>query len=933
MFVLGCQDSVHHVAASALSSISSYVVQLGNCEEINRLHPVINPMLSVMAKCLQNGDEDLVIEALEVIQECCSLDQPLINDYIEAIVTFVMNVLHEKDNDSSVQQSAAQTLMDIIEYRPKLFAKKNLISPVLSTLMDMIAKDETSAAGSLFTVPNSDAVLDEKEDDDDDFSHIDVPKLAQTIIDTMAIHIPSKYFSDPVLAMVSQGMSSPDPQMRKAGCAVLGVITEGCCDRIRDNLSSIVPSILVAVQDTQPYVRECACFALGQFSEFCQPEILDYYETVLPVIFQALDDPRPTMQATTCYVLEYFCENLQPDILRPYLSTLMNKLAVLLQTGDKGTQEMALTAIAATAVAAEKDFLPYTGAICEVLRQLLFQTEPSMFTIRGRALDCLGHIAVALEDDLFTPYFEMGMQSTLSGIELNNELLKEHSFIFIANIAKVRGKKFEPFLGKLVPYILEVAQESEIFRVENEDEEDDNQDQDYEEDEEDDDDDGYRLNIMEGFINTKKAALTALGALAEHTQELFIPFLKQTLETVVTKDIGSIHSLHESIRGESVNILQFLVIAASCYAKMPSPKQGEILPLDSIVAEVTKASLEVCIMTFISDDEKLPVSNACQTVEGILENVGLSALQLPVENNEPALNGIMSSLLSLLSEKAPCQVAAKADHQDEGDDNDHDQVVIDAVADLVSALAKYMGPSFVPYFTEFHKLLLKFTKPARTHSDRAMAIGCYAEVFAYIGQPCLNFAEQLFPILQAGLADPAEGVRRNSAYCLAVLVEKAGTALVPHYMNFLQWLHPVCVHNIESKKSSGSGGPDVDNAIAAVSKMINFSPNTIPLNHVIPVILDALPMHGDNNEGPIVYGCLSNLVQVNESNTVSLISRVIGAFAEALSPRSKATDETKVICIEALRNISKSPYSNALSAYFSSVNDPEFSRYLASILN
>jgi hypothetical protein len=28
----------------------------------------------------------------------------------------------------------------------------------------------------------------------------------------------------------------------------------------------------------------------------------------------------------------------------------------------------------------------------------------------------------------------------------------------------------------------------------------------------------------------------------------------------------------------------------------------------------------------------------------------------------------------------------------------------------------------------FHKALLKFTRPSRPHSDRAMAIGCYAEV-------------------------------------------------------------------------------------------------------------------------------------------------------------------------------------------------------------
>lgn len=155
-------------------------------------------------------------------------------------------------------------------------------------------------------------------------------------------------------------MASADPQMRKAGCAVLGVIAEGCSDRIRESLSDILPRLLELVQDPEFYVRECACFALGQFSEHCQPDILHHNQTVLPVIFQALDDPRPTVQGTSCYVLEYFCESLQPETLRPYLNPLMTRLAKLLQSEVRTTQEMALTAIAATAVAAEIDFLPYT---------------------------------------------------------------------------------------------------------------------------------------------------------------------------------------------------------------------------------------------------------------------------------------------------------------------------------------------------------------------------------------------------------------------------------------------------------------------------------------------------------------------------------------------------------------------------------------------
>ncbi len=147
--------------------------------------------------------------------------------------------------------------------------------------------------------------------------------------------------------------------MRKAGCAVLGVMAEGCCDHIRERLSLILPSLLLRTADTEFYVREVACFALGQFSEYCQPEILLYHSTVLPAMLTALDDPKTTVQATSCYVIEYFCESLQRQTLRPFLPALLSKLAVLMQSPSKHTRQTALSALAASAIASEIDFLPY----------------------------------------------------------------------------------------------------------------------------------------------------------------------------------------------------------------------------------------------------------------------------------------------------------------------------------------------------------------------------------------------------------------------------------------------------------------------------------------------------------------------------------------------------------------------------------------------
>ena len=164
-------------------------------------------------------------------------------------------------------------------------------------------------------------------------------------------------------------MRSSDSKTRKAGCAILGIISEGCRDSLRPVLSSIMPALLSLVTDPEFMVREVSCFAMGQFAEHCQPEVLQYHASVLPAMFHCLEDTKNTVQGTACYVLEMYCEHLSKETLRPFLQPLLTRLGSILQSPKALIKEMGLSAIAAIAVAAEDDFLPYA----DVSYLLLFE--------------------------------------------------------------------------------------------------------------------------------------------------------------------------------------------------------------------------------------------------------------------------------------------------------------------------------------------------------------------------------------------------------------------------------------------------------------------------------------------------------------------------------------------------------------------------------
>lgn len=275
----------------------------------------------------------------------------------QVIVQFALEIVNSTEYESDVVESAGQTLIATLQFRPKLFAKKGLVGPSLTVLISVIARSDPAAFEALYQL--ADQV--EGEDDaslDPEFGR---QKMAQMIIDYMAVNVPVKYFADVALSLVSQGITSPEPQMRKAGCAVLGIIVEGLADNFREKIEMILPALLSAFSDPEYYVRECATFAMGQFAEFLQPDILTYHSSILPVVFNALEDDRYTIQGHACYILENFCENLQPKTLRPFLGPLMNKLVQLFRSEKSVTKEMALSAISSTAVAAEKEFIPYAA--------------------------------------------------------------------------------------------------------------------------------------------------------------------------------------------------------------------------------------------------------------------------------------------------------------------------------------------------------------------------------------------------------------------------------------------------------------------------------------------------------------------------------------------------------------------------------------------
>lgn len=127
---------------------------------------------------------------------------------------------------------------------------------------------------------------------------------------------------------------------------------------------------------------------------------------------------------------------------------------------------------------------------------------------------------------------------------------------------------------------------------------------------------------------------------------------------------------------------------------------------------------------------------------------------------------LVEATLMLLRESSACQQVES--DSDVEDDTEHDEVLMDAVSDLLPAFAKSMGSQFEPIFVNLFEPLMKFAvctsvivsisiflpsiynnifvylemqKASRPPQDRTMVVACLAEVAQEMGSPIASYID------------------------------------------------------------------------------------------------------------------------------------------------------------------------------------------------
>jgi hypothetical protein len=211
--------------------------------------------------------------------------------------------------------------------------------------------------------------------------------------------------------------------------------------------------------------------------------------------------------------------------------------------------------------------------------------------------------------------------------------------------------------------------------------------------------------------------------------------------------------------------------------------------------------MNIYIKTMREDDDKEVVAQACTSLADIVRDCGFAII-------EPYITRLADATLILLRQESCCQ-QVESDGEDDGD-IDHDEVLMDAVSDLLPAFAKVMGSYFDPIFTKLFDSLMKFAKSPHPPQDKTMVVATLAEVAQGMGAPISAYVDVCFyvlenhflfpflcplsalshlhlqkimPLVLKELASSEATNRRNAAFCVGEMCKNGGAAALKYVFN------------------------------------------------------------------------------------------------------------------------------------------------------
>ncbi|XP_066910662.1 importin-4-like [Clytia hemisphaerica] len=873
----------------AIKCMIPLLMYFGTDEEM-LLKPMLGQVLNII-QALVKVDEEKASEALDFFDELVQIEVGIIVPYVKDLVQFCMQIMGCSDLSDGLRVKALYLICWACRRKSKTLMKSKLLQPLVKLLLSLMANPEDEE--------------DEDTPEGDEMNNLQ--SVAGQALDLLALHTPPNKIIPILMAELGPLFQSTNIFERKAAYIGLGELAEGCADYIRTkHLQNAIETTMKGLTDESVIVRNAALFALGQYSEHVQPEVGKFHSQVLPALLQFLqtvigDENAAVNHRGTVtklfYAIEKFTEGLEKEVIVPYTEGLMQAYITLLEMKkDSHTSELAISAIGALVASAQEHLTTFFPLIMQHLQNILSQplTLETM-DIHAQTVDTLGAIARYISPEAFLLKAAECMQFGLSMLEsCEDPDLRRCTYGLFASISVVLKQNMEQYLPTIFPMMILSLKSNEgivanygdgnqdpSFLIEDDCDEEETpggESKEMNDDDDDEDEDIAGYSVENAYMDEKEDTINSLAEIAENVGNGVSDYFEEIFKEIFLL----VDYPHANVRKASTTAGIRLCIVLYKILKKNNPT-ADLSPVHSCLSR----SLPTAINTINQDDDRYVVLACLEVLEELFKVLKGDAF--PEKNHVVEFN---NALMNVFKGKTHCQEFGEDDESStsEGDEESQaelDQMLIEKTGDLLPQLAQAMGGAqFQNYFTAFLPEMMKRTRKNSNVAERSFAAGTIAEIIQGMGGAISTFVQPITPWLLGLLQDADPEVRSNASFALGVLAENGGEAVISLYTNILQALFGLL--------NQGQPALVQDNLCGAVARMIMTSPQALPLDQVLPVLVNCLPIQEDERENETVTKCFMKIYEANSTILTPFMEKLISWFVNSVnSPQSGLEQETR----------------------------------------
>ena len=620
-----------------------------------------------------------------------------------------------------------------------------------------------------------------------------------------------------------------------------------------------------------------------------QPEINEYANDILPVLIHYLDSAcaqiqnnpnkkEPMGMDRVFYALQIYAENMEKK-LTPFLPELMSRLLTM-AAPDGGfpvnVKELAISGIGSVANAVKGAMVQYfNDTIVPLKGYLHIQESEDGIRLLTCSMETLSCLARAVGPTNFVP--SLAEECCKLGIDLmqahDDPDVRKAAFSLFGAVAFVAKGNMESILPGLVDQMLIAATSKEGMTLEMKEEDNAGLPLEALSDDEDDDDVNGEISldtessiadlekikavsVENAYMEEKSTAIAMLKEMCSSCgPKVFLPFIPRCLEEIW-------HQMdypHEDVRKEAVG-----AVATFCAAYYMDETTRN---LDLFNQCASKLVPTLCKM--VAEDTEVDV--VCASLDAISDL--LKNCKEGVTNITGHCEEIIQCMNNVIQSKCACMdsdlVNEQGNDEDSEEQAEQDEVLFEYAGDILPSLGLALNnpEKFKPYFAGMLGHLLKKTKNKCTTAEKSFAAGSLAECMEPLQGQLEAFVPHVMPALLKLVYDEDDDVRNNSIFGLGELVLHAGPVMHQHFNQLLE---------LFSKLLSTEKAPRVlDQIVGATTRMCLANQSLIPLDNVLPVLFQQLPLREDLDEYAIVFTLLGHLLQAGHPLITAELPKIV----------------------------------------------------------